>query len=131
MAIRHAIDDERRTLLIVFSGTVSGPEFVAFGSELYGARPELFDYACILDLLDYEGDVGYADLNPLQQMYDPPAEPQSCQRPGFIVTLDPNFEFWAAALDQQFPGRKHYIVSSMAEAFSKLERLRRQTANDG
>ena len=63
-------------------------------------------------------------------MYEAPAEPEACQRPGFIVTLDPNFEFWAAALDQQFPGRKHYIVSTLAEAFSKLERLRRQTANE-
>jgi hypothetical protein len=130
MTIRHAVDDKRRTLLIVFSGTVTGPEFVAFGADLYGSRPELFDYACILDLLDYEGDVGYADLNPLQNMYEPPAEPETCQRPGFIVTLDPNFEFWAAALDHQFPGRKHYIVSSLAEAFSSLERLRRKQAND-
>ena len=130
MAIRHAIDEERRTLLLVFSGTVSGPEFMAFSAELYGARPELFDYACILDLLDYEGDVGYAHLNPLQKMYEAPPQPEACQRPGFIVTHDPNFHLWAAALDQQFPGRKHYIVATLAEAFSSLERLRRRTAND-
>jgi hypothetical protein len=130
MTIHHAIDEKARILLIAFSGTVSSQEFVAFSSQLYGAHPELFDYACILDLLEYEGDVGYTALNPLQQMYTPPTDPQACSRPGFIVTHDPNFHLWAAALDQQFPGRKHNVVPSLEEAFSRLERLRRVQAND-
>jgi hypothetical protein len=124
MTIQHAVDEERRTLLIVLSGTVRGQEFIEFGSKLYGARPELFDYACIIDLLNYEGDIGYAHLNPLQQMYTPPPDPQAGSRPGYIVTLDPHFHLWASALDQQFPGRKHYVVPTLAEAFRRLERLR-------
>jgi hypothetical protein len=123
MTIRHTVDDVRRLLEIELSGVVTGPEFVTFSRNLYGSRAELFDYDCILNLLEYEGEVGYADLNPLQQIYaDKPQYPAS-PRPGIIITLDSNFHLWAAALDAQFPGRKHYVVPSLEEALSRLERL--------
>jgi len=89
---------------------------------------ELFDYECILDLLGYEGDVGYADLSPLQQVYAERPEPGAAARPGIIVTLDPNFHLWAAALDEQFPGRKHYVAASLEGAFSRLDGLRKMQA---
>jgi hypothetical protein len=128
MTIRHTVDDARRLLEIELSGVVTGREFVTFSSNLYGSRVELFDYDCILNLLEYEGEVGYADLNPLQQIYaDQPQSPAS-PRPGIIVTLDANFHLWAAALDAQFPGRKHYVVSSLEEAFARLESLHRSEA---
>lgn len=124
MPIRHATDDDRRLLVLALSGPVGGNEFRAFAGDLYGSRPELFDYACILDLLEYEGDISYADLNPLQQAYA--ERPKSdISRPGFIVTSDPHFHFWAAALDAQFPGRKHYVVASLEAAFSRLDGLRK------
>ena len=124
--ISHHIDESDRILHIRFAGTVSGTRFRTFASELYGARPDLFDFACILDLLQFEGDVSYADLVPLQANYAKARDHSAPTRPGFIVTTDPNFHFWAAALDEQFPGRKHYLAPSMAEALSRLDKLRRQ-----
>jgi hypothetical protein len=123
MTIRHTVDDARRLLEIELSGVVSGREFVKFSCDLYGSRVELFDYDCILNLLQYEGEVDYADLNPLQQIYAGQPQNPASPRPGIIITLDANFHLWAAALDAQFPGRKHYVASSLEEAFSRLERL--------
>jgi hypothetical protein len=128
MTISHSVDHVRGTLLIAFTGTVSGHEFVAFANDLYGQQSELFDYECVLDLLQYEGDVGYSDINPLQKLYAVRPEGPAPSRPGFIVTHDSNFHLWAAALDEQFPGRKHYVVGSLEEAFSGLERLRASAA---
>jgi hypothetical protein len=124
MQIRHTIDADRRLVVIVLSGPVTGNQFKEFASNLYGSRAELFDYECILDLLEYQGDISYADLDPLQQNYAERPEGEASSRAGFIVTLDPNFHFWAAALDAQFPGRKHYVVASLEEAFSRLEERR-------
>jgi hypothetical protein len=124
MTIRHTIDDARRLLVITLSGVVTSHEFTAFVGDLYGDRTELFDYECISDLSDYEGDVSYSDLNPLQQIYAARPERDAPSRPGIIVTLDPNFHLWASALDAQFSGRKHYIAPSLEEAFSRLDGLR-------
>jgi hypothetical protein len=125
MPIWHAIDETRRSLHITLSGTVRGPEFSTFACGLYGERPDLFDYACILDLLAFEGDVIYADLNSLQTVYDGERKGDSASRPGFIVTLDPNFHFWAAALDHQFPGRQHFLATTVAAAFLRLDELQK------
>ncbi len=126
MPIRHSIDDTREVLEITMSGPVTGREFSAFALDLYGNRSELFDYECVLDLLDYEGSVEYSDLNALQQAYERAPE-RSTARQGAIITRDPNFRFWAAVLDAQFPGRKHFVVGSRSEAFARLAELR--TAN--
>jgi hypothetical protein len=120
MTIHHTIDDARRILIIELSGIITGHSFSVFICKLYSDRPELFDYACVLDQLQYEGDVSYADLNPLEQIYAERPEVDPSSKPGFIITSDPNFHFWATALDEQFPGRKHYVVASREEAFSRL-----------
>lgn len=126
MAMHYSVDDDRRILNITLSGTVSGRQFQAFSCDLYGGRLELFEYDCVLDLLEYEGDISYADLNPLQQIYLRQPAQDAGPHPGFIVTLDPNFHFWATALDEQFPGRKHYVAASLEEAFAGLEELRKR-----
>ena len=128
MTIRHTIDDDRRLLVIGLSGPVTGNELQAFAQELYGSRAELFDYECVVDLREYRGDISYSDLNPLQDVYAARPEGEASSRAGFIVTSDPNFQFWAAALDAQFPGRKHYVVASLEEAFSRLEGRRKMQA---
>jgi hypothetical protein len=124
MTIWHMIDDERRLLVVTLTGPVTGGEVRTFGANLYGPRPELFDYECITNLLEYSGDVDYSDLNPLQEIYPGPPASEAAARSGVIVTLDPHFHFWAAALDAQFPGRKHYIAASLEGAFGRLAALR-------
>src|SRR5258708_1712500 len=119
MTIRHTVDEIHRTLIIELSGTISGHAFSTFACDLYGRRPELFDYECVVDLLEYEGDVGFADLGPLEKIYTGRPEGTAAFRPGFIVTSDPNIHLWAAVLDEQFPGRKHYVAASLEEAFSR------------
>jgi hypothetical protein len=126
MTIWHMIDDERRLLVVTLTGPVTGSEVRVFGDNLYGSRPELFDYECITNLLEYSGDIEFSDLNPLQEIY--PGRPADQARSGVIVTLDPHFHFWAAALDAQFPGRKHYVAASLEGAFARLEALRASPA---
>lgn len=128
MPISHHIDESNRILHIRLAGAVSGTRFRTFTSELYGERPDLFDFACILDLLQFEGDVSYADVAPLQAEYAKARGEDAPTRPGFIVTADLNFRFWAAALDEQFPGRKHYLAPSLAEALSCLDELDRKAS---
>lgn len=125
MPISHHIDEARRILHIRLSSTVSGAEFRTFASKLYGGRPDLFEFACILDLLQFEGDVSYADVIPLQENYAK-VRTFGPTRPGFILTDDPNFHFWAAALDEQFPGRKHYLSPSFEQALLRLDEWRRE-----
>lgn len=128
MKIRHSIDEAHRVLLITIAGPVTGPDFVAYTSRLYGERADLFAYDCVVDLREYDGDIGYADLDGLQMMYAQATPGAGSERPGFIVTSDPNFHLWASALDAQFPGRKHYVTSSLEAAFAGLERLRTAAA---
>lgn len=120
MPIAHHVDETGRILHLRLSGAVSGNQFRDFASEFYGRRPELFDFICILDLLQFDGDVSHPDLAPLQANYASVRGKDGPTRPGFIITRDPHFHLWAAALDAQFPGRKHYVVDSLAEALSRL-----------
>ncbi|MHB8529673.1 MAG: hypothetical protein ACYC8V_09215 [Caulobacteraceae bacterium] len=124
MPVRYEIDDHRRRLSMALSGTVNGREFSDFLCDLYGARVELFDYECLVDMLAYEGDLTAADLIPLQRIYAARPGPRPASRPGVTVTSDPNFHLWAAALDAQFPGRKHYVAASLEEACARLDGLR-------
>ena len=121
MAMNYTIDDDRRLLTITLSGTVAGREFARFARDLYDSRPELFDYDCISDLLAFEGDVASADLDLVHELYAAQPERSGPARPGVFVTLDSNFHLWASALDAQFPGRKHYVATSLEGAFLRLD----------
>jgi hypothetical protein len=82
MTIRHRVDDDRRLLVIGLSGPVTGKELQAFAQELYGSRAELFDYECVVDLLEYRGDISFSDLNPLQEVYAARPEGEASSRAG-------------------------------------------------
>ena len=120
MNIRHAIDDDRGLLLLTLEGSVSGQAFRRFSEDLYGSRPDLFAYATILDLRAYTGDITHADLQPLLDLYAARPGPSRDVSAGLIVTTDPNFRYWASALDALFPGRTHQVVESLEIAFARL-----------
>jgi hypothetical protein len=120
MTIRHTINDADRILLITLSGDVGGQAFSAFVCDLYGRRPELFEYRCITDMLDYRGELGNADLTALQALYAAGRRSDGGLIASIILTRDPHFHFWATALDAQFPGRRHTLASSLEEALTRL-----------
>jgi hypothetical protein len=121
MTIHYVVDDDNNLLVVSLSGIVTAQEYDRFARRLYGERPELFGYKCLTDLLDLEGEVP-VDLGALQELYAKRAEPGARPpRPGVIVTRDLGIHLLAAALDAQFPGRKHYVASDLAEAFARLQ----------
>ncbi len=120
MSIRYAVDDARGLLLPTLEGSVSGQAFRRFSEDLYGNRPDLFAYATILDLRAYTGDITHADLRPLLDLYAARPGPSRDVCRGLIVTTDPNFHYWASALDARVPGRTHQVVESLEQAFAEL-----------
>ena len=115
-AVDIGLDDKRHRLLFTLRGPVTGPEVCARLCELYIQQPELTGYDYVFDLREYSGDVEAAHLEPIAQIYAGVRVPEAESVRTAFVTLDPNFELWATAMDFQFPGREHRVFLSMAEA---------------
>ncbi|MDB5452430.1 MAG: hypothetical protein JWO33_1008 [Caulobacteraceae bacterium] len=128
MKIQHFVNDQYGVVVVTISGHVSGGEFAKVAARLFGDRTQLLDYNCVIDLRDYDGDIGNSDLEGLRQMSAQQRTGPRPERHSIIVTSDPHFELWAAALDEQFSGRKHHVVRSLEAAFSLLEKVKVSTA---
>ena len=126
--IQHTFDERGRVLTISLRGMVTGREFSKLTSALFRARPDMFEYYCIVDLTDYRGEISYSDLNSLQQLFAERPRPDAKVLPAWIVTRDANFHFWATALDAQLPGRTHHVVPSLEAAFVNIAELKKLDA---
>ena len=129
--IEHTFDDQTGVLMIALHGMVKGREFSKLTCALFRARPDMFEYYCIVDLSDYQGDISYSDMNPLQEMFSERPQPGGVVRPAWIVTPDANFHFWATALDAQLPGRIHHVVPRLDDAFAGIADQRMSDTRDG
>lgn len=121
MPISHNLDESRLRLTLTLSGTVSSARFNDYIYRLYESRPELFEYDCVTDLRDYEGDLSDADVAPLMTLYAAHVRSRQTPSHSYLVTTDPGFGWWAAALDEQFPDRLHHVVNSLDEAHARLD----------
>ncbi len=118
-SIQTHIDDERRRIDLVISGPIAGPKVGRTVSQLFLDRPELTAYDMLYDLRAYTGDVEAAHVEPIAIAYAGAQPDPSIKCRTAFVTPDPNFQYWAGAMDFQFPGRKHgvFLTLEPAEAF--------------
>jgi len=114
------IDEDQQRILVTISGPVSGRRVGPVIGGMFLDRPELSAFDMLYDLLDYTGDVEAEHLKPIMEAYAAcePDPSVSCRTA--FATLDPNFSFWAEAMNFQFPGREHRAFRTIAEAESFL-----------
>lgn len=117
--IETRVDDDRKRIDVVISGPISGPKVGKTVSRLFIDRPELTAYDMLYDLQAYTGDVEAEHVEPIARAYAGAGPDASVRCRTAFVTPDPNFQFWAGAMDFQFPGRKHGVFRELepAEAF--------------
>ena len=110
------VDEDRQLILVTISGPVGGRQVGSVIGHLFRDRPELTAFDMLYDLLAYTGDVEAEHLKPIVDAYqacDP--DPTIPCRTAF-ATVDPNFSYWAEAMNFQFPGREHRVFRNLVEA---------------
>ena len=117
--IDTCVDDARKRIDVTISGPISGRRVGKTVSQLFIDRPELTAYDMLYDLRGYTGDVEAEHVEPIARAYAGANPDTSVKCRTAFVTPDPNFQFWAGAMDFQFPGRKHGVFREIepAEAF--------------
>lgn len=119
ISIETSVDDQRRRIDVVIGGPIAGAKVGRVVSQLFLDRPELTAYDILFDLRAYSGDVEAAHLEPIATAYEAAGPDPAVKCRTAFVTNDPNFGFWAGAMDFQFPGRKHAVFQTVeaAEAY--------------
>ena len=115
-SIDTCVYDDRKRIDVIIIGPISGPRVGRTVSQLFVDRPELTAYDMLYDLSAYTGDVEAEHVEPIAAAYvDADPDPSVKCRTAF-VTADRNFQYWAGAMDFQFPGRKHGVFRRIEEA---------------
>jgi hypothetical protein len=94
--------------------------------QLLRDEPQAAGYDHIWDMLQFDGDATHQDILRIQEVYLQVARPQRDLAYTCLVTLDHNMGLWAAAMDEQFPGRRHLVMRSLAQAEDWLRETRRR-----
>jgi len=117
--IEIRVDDERKRIDVVISGPIAGQRVGRTVSRLFVDRPELTAYDMLYDLRAYTGDVEAEHVEPIAVAYAQAGPDAAVPCRTAFVTPDVNFQYWAVAMDFQFPGRKHGVFRELepAEAF--------------
>lgn len=116
-----SVDDEQRRILVTINGSPTG-RLVSKGiCSIFLTRPDAVTYDMLYDMRTYAADVTANDVLPLVAVYEQCNPDRSVRCRTAFVTPDPNFELWAAAFNDQFPGRTHAAFKVWAEAEAYLD----------
>ena len=113
------VDDDRQRILVTIGGPARGSQVSPVISKMFLARPELTAFDMLYDLMDYTGDVEAEHIKPIADAYEACRPDPSIPCRTAFLTPDPNFSFWAEAMNFQFAGREHRVFQDRrkAEAF--------------
>ena len=117
--VETRVDDDLQRIYVTIRGPARGSQVSPVISRMFLDRPGLTAFDMLYDLLEYTGDVGAEHLKPIVDAYEAcRPDPSTLCRTAFM-TLDPNFSFWAEAMNFQFAGREHRVFQTpeQAEAF--------------
>ena len=130
--ISHRMFPELRSYSMSVPRDASGREFGRYLAGVIRAAPEVTGYDLVLDFSEGFCDASQEDVAVIAEAYAEQRAGEGEPTFTFIVSPDPNFEFWTAALDFFFAGRTHRWVATVEEAWQRLEGLRgreRQSAS--
>jgi len=119
--VESSVDDSIRRIFVKINGQATGRHVSTGVCSIFLTRPDAVTYDMLYDLRDYAGDVTAEDVMPIVAVYAECKPDTSVPCRTAFVTSDPNFDFWAAAMNEQFPGRTHksFKVLEHAEAWLK------------
>jgi hypothetical protein len=118
---RWSVDDQARRIFVTISGAPTG-RLVSKGiCSIFLTRPDAVTYDMFYDMRTYAADVTADDILPLVAVYEQCNPDRSVPCRTAFVTRDPNFALWAAAFNEQFPGRVHKAFEDEACACAYLD----------
>jgi hypothetical protein len=118
------VDDDRQRILVTIRGPARGSQVSPMISRMFLDRPELTAFDMLYDLWEYTGDVEAEHVRPIAEAYEAcRPDPSIACRTAFL-SPDPNFAFWAEAMNFQFAGREHRVFKDLSEADAFLNGAR-------
>ena len=119
MPIETTLLAEESTLLVVFTGAVTGAEWQAWRVGL-SAGQDVRRWHLVYDTLDYDGTLTDDDLaDVMATLREPPTG-----RMTIVVSRDPMMALWMRSVEARagsaVPGRRFAVVASRAEAMARL-----------
>lgn len=132
-AVDVRIDEVQGRVRVRITGEATGAQVWRALSDLLGRRPETTGFDFLVDLREYRGDVQAQDVHNLAPLYQRLRVPEADGVRTSFLTFDPNFVFWAEAMNHHFPGRRHGVFRDemRAEAFLDTPRPERRDAHAG
>jgi hypothetical protein len=115
LPISVSVDSGRLRANYVFSGPVTGDEFLAVMAETLAAHPELADCDAICDVTDYTGDVTTDHMAGVAMLMNELRENDRPVRTA-LVARDGGFLHWAEVMNHQFDGRHFRVFESTGAA---------------
>ena len=119
-AVQVGIDEDHQLVLVSIVGPATGTLVSGCISALFRQRPDLAAYDMLYDLTAYSGDVAADDIDPIIEAYAESGPDLSIPCRTAFVTRDRFFQYWATAMDEQFPGREHRAFPQLPPALQFL-----------
>jgi hypothetical protein len=121
VSVETRVDDDTQRIYVTIRGPARGSQVSPIISKMFLARPGLTAFDMLYDLMEYTGDVEAEHIKPIADAYEAcRPDPSTCCRTAFM-TPDPNFAFWAEAMNFQFAGREHRVFQDRARAEAFLD----------
>jgi hypothetical protein len=128
--VRVGVVDPARLVRVSVGDRGAGRHLSRAVCQLLRDEPQAAGYDHIWDMLEFDGDATHQDILRIQEVYLQVARPGAGLAYTCLVTLDHNMGFWAAAMDEQFPGRRHVVMRTLAQAEDWLNHMRGRAPED-
>jgi hypothetical protein len=122
--VSHQLVPEAGCVVITVGAGATGRHYARYLCGLLRTLPLVAACDTIHNFMAFEEAPTNADVAEIAACYGERLPADGQVRFSCIASPDPNYRFWAPALDHFFPGRRHVAVGSLEEAWAELRRLR-------
>ena len=123
----YQIDHDRRRAHFRAERGFSGTVLSRAIADMFDADPRTASYDLIVDVRQSDTGAQPSDIQIVAEAYHRHTRTPGVKY-GCFVSLDPNYPFWAAAMDDLFGDRKNKVFVTPERAIAFLDELRRKTA---
>lgn len=118
--LRHHVDHAQRILHLDLNNGISAQRALDQAMALLRAMPDLWGWDWIVEARIVPVDASVGQIERLMGLFHRPERSAVT----VLASHDRFLHLWARVMDFQFPGRKHLVVSSAAEALRLIGQTR-------